>query len=117
MLGHYAKSMLKNKRILTTDAKGNQRYIWTKETGDHCRFADVYDMLAGKIIGMPAASDDPDKKAPVDGLERQRYKEKGGRGERAFMGIENAPIEDDEPADGIEYSEPETGLKRTFGGR
>jgi hypothetical protein len=59
--GFYVRSMLSNKRVLKTDGRGNKVYKWTKEANDHQRFADVYDMLAGMVIGAPAADVAPTK--------------------------------------------------------
>jgi hypothetical protein len=95
--GFFLKSMLANKRILTTNSKGAKVYKWTKATNDHQRFADVYDkiatMLRGGIAvdaGEPEEKKDEEESVLARGKDRRRSREflKEGDGEEQTGGLQ-----------------------------
>jgi hypothetical protein len=47
--GDYVDQMTAPVRVLVTDPRGNQRYVWTKPAADHHRHADNYDKIAAAI--------------------------------------------------------------------
>ncbi len=76
--GFFLKSMLANKRVLQTNAKGQKVYRWTKATNDHQRFADVYDKIATMLRGGMAV----DAGEPEEGEKRDEEEGVLARGSR-----------------------------------
>lgn len=118
--GFYKKSMLANKRVLRFDARGNARYVWTKETNDHQRFADVYDLIATHLWGSPAESVDPDEHEEGDELKRGGFQSNAWK--RDFLAVEDGEREvveepDEEDGDDVVEVQQDSPLRRGHFGK